>query len=89
MTLRELLAHRRTTQSQVAAALGVTQAMVSKWVRGERKPKLETAHRLADALHAEPVPPETPGGKWTYRPVEDSPAQKDGAGKGEYLDDAE
>lgn len=53
MTLRELIAHRRTTQSQLAAALGVSQAMVSKWVRGKRKPKLETAARIARALNAE------------------------------------
>jgi transcriptional regulator with XRE-family HTH domain len=44
--------HRATTQSQLAAALGVSQAMVSKWVRGERNPKLETALRIAGALGA-------------------------------------
>ena len=53
MTLRELISHRRTTQSQLAAALGVSQVMVSKWVRGERKPELETAIRIAGALNAE------------------------------------
>ena len=53
MTLRELISHRRTTQSQLAAALGVSQPMISKWVRGERKPKLETAIRIAGALNAE------------------------------------
>ena len=53
MTLRELINHRRTTQTKLAAALGVSQVMVSKWVRGERKPKLETALRIAGALNAE------------------------------------
>ena len=53
MTLRELLSHRRITQAKLAAALGVSQVMVSKWVRGERKPKLETALRIAGALKAE------------------------------------
>lgn len=52
MTLRELLTHRATTQSQLAAALGVSQAMVSKWVRGERNPKWQTAARIAGALDA-------------------------------------
>ena len=53
MTLRKLLSYRGKTQSQLAAALGVSQAMVSKWVRGDRKPKLETALRIAGALDAE------------------------------------
>jgi transcriptional regulator with XRE-family HTH domain len=53
MTLRELLSYRGKTQSQLAAALGVSQAMVSKWVRGDRKPKWQTAARIAGALGAE------------------------------------
>ena len=52
MTLRELIRHRHKTQTELAAALGVSQAMVSKWVRGDRKPKLETALRIAGALDA-------------------------------------
>lgn len=53
MTLRELLSYRRTTQTKLAAALGVSQVMVSKWVRGERNPKWQTAAQIAGALNAE------------------------------------
>jgi transcriptional regulator with XRE-family HTH domain len=94
MTLRKLLSYRGKTQSQLAAALGVSQAMVSKWVRGKRNPKWQTAARIAGALgavvHAS-VPRQ--GGEWNYTPVEDSPAQEmtqeEANDELSYIDDAE
>ena len=79
MTLRELIRHRNLTQTDLAAALGVSQAMVSKWVNGKRNPKWQTATRIAGALNAVVVvnPPHK-GANWNYTPVELS-----------YLDDAE
>lgn len=68
MTLRELIAHRNQTQAALAARLGVTQAMVSKWVTGSRRPKWETAYKLAGALDA--VVCRCPDG-WEYVPNED------------------
>ena len=68
MTLRELLSHRNQTQAALAARLGVTQAMISKWVTESRRPKYETAAKLAGALDA--VVCRRPDG-WEYVPNEE------------------
>jgi len=69
MTLRELLAHRKATQADLAERLGVSQQMVSKWVRGTRDPKIETALKIAGALDA--FVRIVPGAKWEYIPQEE------------------
>ena len=38
------------TQDELAARLGVTQAVIGQYERGIRKPKMDTIQRIADAL---------------------------------------
>lgn len=38
------------TQGQLAKMIGTTQAMICRWERGERTPKLSSLQRLATAL---------------------------------------
>lgn len=52
MTLRELIQHRQTTGAALGRALGWSRATVSDYVTGRRRPKLETAARIAGALDA-------------------------------------
>lgn len=45
---------RRVTQSDVAAAVGVTPTTVARWERGEKEPPLDTIVKLAAALEVDP-----------------------------------
>jgi transcriptional regulator with XRE-family HTH domain len=47
---REVRRGARLTLAEVGAALGVTAAAVSRWERGERMPRTNTARRLAALL---------------------------------------
>ena len=94
MTLRELIQHRQTTGAALGRALGWSRATVSDYVTGRRRPKLETAARIAGALNAVViVNPPHKGANWNYTPVEDSPArrttQEEANDEMSYLDDAE
>jgi len=46
--IRVELARRRVTQEQLAEHLGVTQAAVSYWTSGKRKPSIGDLVRIAD-----------------------------------------
>ena len=74
MTLRELLASRNQTPGDLAAALGVLQANVSRWCSGKRVPRLSTALRIGAALNAVPIP-----GKngWEFLPDEEADADRE------------
>ena len=48
--IREIRKHVGLTQKDLAEKLGVTQAMIGHYERGERNPKHETIMRIADAL---------------------------------------
>ena len=50
-TLRE---KKGLTQADVASALGVTPAAVSKWENGSSKPRVEVLFRLAELLGVKP-----------------------------------
>lgn len=59
--LTRFRADRKLTQGELAARLGVSQAVVARLEAGEHVPKLETLLRLADALgmslHLDIIPP--------------------------------
>ena len=48
--LAALLAERNMTQLELAARIGVTRAAMSRYVRGEREPRLVTLVRIAEEL---------------------------------------
>lgn len=48
--LAELLAQRNLTQLELAARIGVTRAAMSRYVSGEREPRLLTLVRIAEEL---------------------------------------
>jgi transcriptional regulator with XRE-family HTH domain len=48
--LRMLLAKQGMSQKDLAASADVTEAAVSRYVKGDRIPTLETAARIADQL---------------------------------------
>lgn len=69
MNLRQLLAARTVTQSELAARLNVNQALISRWVTGKRQMKYDTAARIAAALNALVAGNE--GGEWVFVPKSD------------------
>jgi len=48
--LTALLAERSMTQLELAARIGVTRAAMSRYVNGEREPRLVTLARIAEEL---------------------------------------
>ena len=48
--LAALLAERNMTQLELAARIGVTRAAMSRYVSGEREPRLVTLVRIAEEL---------------------------------------
>ena len=48
--LRRLMADRRLTQMDVAAAMKLTPSTVSDWYLGKKYPRVDTMQRLADLL---------------------------------------
>lgn len=48
--LTALLAERNMTQLELAARIGVTRAAMSRYVSGEREPRLVTLVRIAEEL---------------------------------------
>jgi transcriptional regulator with XRE-family HTH domain len=49
--LRELLKRRRMSQRQLADLIGLSQAMVSRWVEGKNMPKFLMVAKLADVFN--------------------------------------
>ena len=49
--LKRMLAARNMTQKQLAQATGLTEAAISGYIRGERRPRLDTAKIIAEALN--------------------------------------
>lgn len=49
--LRELMSRRRLSQRELADLVGISQAMISRWVRGENNPDFEQAAKVAAAFH--------------------------------------
>lgn len=49
--LRSLMKQRGITQRQLAERINVTEASMSRYVKGERKPRLNTVADMATALH--------------------------------------
>ena len=68
MTLRELIKHRQTTGAALGRALGWSRTTVSDYVTGRRRPKLETAARIAAALDAVVIVPRDKGAPFGYAP---------------------
>jgi transcriptional regulator with XRE-family HTH domain len=68
MTLRELIQHRQTTGAALGRALGWSRATVSDYVTGRRRPKLETAARIAAALDAVVIVPVEKSAPFGYAP---------------------
>ena len=50
LRLAALLAERNMTQLELAARIGVTRAAMSRYVSGEREPRLVTLVRIAEEL---------------------------------------
>lgn len=48
--LQELMALRHVTQRQLAAMVDVTEAAMSRYVKGERMPRMNTVANIATAL---------------------------------------
>lgn len=51
MEFKKLLNNANKTQLQLAKEVGVTQALISKWVVGKCQPQLNMVGRLAEVLH--------------------------------------
>ena len=49
--LQELMKLHHITQRQLAAMVGVTEASMSRYVKGERMPRMNTVANIATALH--------------------------------------
>lgn len=49
--LRELLKRRRMSQRQLADLIGLSQAMVSRWIEGKNMPKFLMVAKLADVFN--------------------------------------
>lgn len=49
--LSQLLRKNNITQSQLAAKIGITQQLVSKWVTGGCQPQIDMLPKLAEALN--------------------------------------
>lgn len=48
--IAEMLSKRGLTQKELASTIGVTEAVISRYVSGERDPKPETIANIATAL---------------------------------------
>ena len=53
--LKESVRKAGKTQHELAAHLQVTDAVVSQWIGGSRKPNLERTHEIASFLHVDPI----------------------------------
>lgn len=53
-TLARVLAARSMSQAELARRIGVSEAAVSKYVHGERVPRIDIAFRAAKALEVAP-----------------------------------
>ena len=49
--IAEILQNRNMTQKELAGRIGVTEAVVSRYVSGDRDPKPEVLANIATALH--------------------------------------
>ena len=49
--IMELLKESHYTQKELAAAVGVTEAAMSRYLSGEREPRIDVVRNLATALH--------------------------------------
>lgn len=49
--LSQLLRNNNITQAQLAAKIGITQQLVSKWVTGGCQPQIDMLPKLAEALN--------------------------------------
>ena len=47
----DLLKRKKMTQNILAKKLGVTQQLISMWVRGKAQPKIDMVPKLAKVLH--------------------------------------
>lgn len=63
--LRNQRKSARFTQSELAERVGTTQAVISRYERGERDPTVEMLQRIADALDCELVIEFRPRGRHT------------------------
>ena len=66
--LSELLMEKNMTQKQLAEKAGITEAAVSHYLRGDRKPRSPVLLRIANALD---TTPEYLSGRSTENPEED------------------
>ena len=69
--LTALLAERSMTQLELAARIGVTRAAMSRYVNGEREPRLVTLVRIAEELDVnvdELISPKSNTPAWTTQP---------------------
>ena len=53
--LRRIRKSRGLTQKGLAARLGISPQVICHWERGVRTPKIQSVHRLADALGVDPA----------------------------------
>lgn len=51
MTFREVLKQKEITQVKLAKELGVTQALISKWVNGELTPRTKMLPKISKILN--------------------------------------
>lgn len=49
--ISELLKEKRLTQKTLAQRIGVTEAVISRYISGEREPKPDVLANIATALH--------------------------------------
>lgn len=54
MDLKTARVAAKLTQKEAAAALGVTEASLCRWERGDRSPKVTTFFRLCELYGVEP-----------------------------------
>ncbi|MDN5277920.1 MAG: hypothetical protein PWR01_1885 [Clostridiales bacterium] len=48
--LQELLDERDMTQRELAERIGVTEVTISRYIKGERKPRIDTVGKIAEAF---------------------------------------
>ncbi len=50
--IAEILQRRKMTQKELAERIGVTEAVISRYISGDREPKPEILANIATALHS-------------------------------------
>lgn len=51
MTFKELLKEKKTTQSELASRIGISQQSVSAWCAEKSYPHITTIFKIADVMH--------------------------------------